>query len=129
MNATASTPETAPTTDISILDRISEQDIHEWLKARFRQIKETQLESITSFNLTVHNFGYGNTEVWSGMHAAGECVTTEADTAAAATELRAKLMGNPESKALQKRREAESLLKEAQQLEALAKQTPAPAAA
>ncbi len=104
----------------SILDRISEREVCNWMLAKLEQIRATKLPDC--HNLCITAFWYDHMSApetnW-GMHASGECVTSEPNFDIALAKLHNEVLVEPEKKALEKKRQAAELLREAASLEAL----------
>lgn len=110
------------TVDQTILTKITEAEVLQWLAARLNQIRET-LPAASSLGVDVHYFQFCRDEHLSaswGIHAADKCSGTSPDTATALRTVRDELLNNPQRRAAEARRKAKDLMEEAAQLEALA---------
>lgn len=107
----------------NILERISETEIIEWMIARFNQMKADGLPGLHYLDISIHTNGTIRPEPYQsiGAQGSGECVISHATTVEAHAELRKLVLGDPASKAREKKRQAKELLEEAESLEAIAK--------
>jgi hypothetical protein len=101
--------------------QITEQQVCEWMSARLLAFRAAGLPvHAMSLNAILY-FPERETAPqtnWN-LHACGECVGSEPSSQAAFDLLRETLNGDPKSKAREKRQNAEWLLKEAEELEAI----------
>lgn len=112
-----------PPPDPGILDRISESDINHWLSARLAQLRSCSGLQVRNLEASVSFRQYEETYYdasWT-MDASGECAGSQPSIENGLAELHEKILGNPAAKAAEKRRTAQALLHEAEDLEALAK--------
>jgi len=107
--------------DASILERISEDEVAAWLVAKTNSLMSPELpveciESEVWHRKTYREeyYDHGYKVYAAGKHGYGGTV------AEAAADAREKIADNPRSRAAEKRREAQTALKEAEKLEALA---------
>lgn len=103
---------------------IDEKLVTEWMIAQMARIKSEGLP-VNSMSVTVSNSVHrdGGSYCYWGAHAAGECVTSEPSLEKAVAELKVCCYGDAAKKAADKRREAATLLAEADQLTAMTKTT------
>jgi len=110
--------------DHSIPDVFSTGDISAWLFAKVTQARAAGLPvHAVSAHIHVNPDGSGFATWYA--HACGECATSRSSFEDAIQNLRALLLNNPESGAAAKRAQAEALLRDAERLEALAKEAEA----
>lgn len=109
--------------DTIILDQISEEQIATWMAAKLCRMRQTLPVHCVSITANFRDFQSGQSyDVAWGAHAAGKCTGTQPDTKACMDVLKQELMDNPKKRAERARWEAKELLKEAAELEALAKE-------
>lgn len=110
--------------DPSILDRVSEEDVTAWVAAKLQSLKPAIPASCLS--VTMHDFSSIRGERFSlswSLHAADKCSGTSPDVATAFRTVRQELLNRPKERAADIRAKANSLLKEAAQLEELSAKT------
>lgn len=100
----------------SILDRISEKDVNDWLVAQLAHLRKTKISSLYYIDVSVHT---GYTVNW-GMQGGGECVVSCKTMMDAANELHRDILKDPAKKAQEKKEQADLLIAEAKELEQLA---------
>lgn len=106
---------------MNILERVSEQDVHDWLKARLSQIRADHIPGChyLDLNASIIHKGEGP-QVFCGIQSDGECVVCEKDSTVGLKNLMDLVHGDPEKRAKEKRAEAEALLAQVEELEKLA---------
>lgn len=111
-----------PTVDMTVLDRISETEVAMWIAARLAKLRGTTPQC-NNLQLEADFRQYRDEEYhdvnWSG-HALDKCALTHTTVESMHAELRQELLGNPKARAIEAKRKAAALMKEAEQLEALA---------
>ncbi len=103
----------------SILDRISEREVCNWMIAKMEQLRAGSIPGLHYIDLSVHENGREPYCSW-GAQGCGECAVSHKTLDEAAKQLRDDIMDSPASKASAKRRAAKSLMEEAEQLEKIA---------
>ena len=109
--------------DRSILERISEYEICLWLAARLAKIRESGLKVDLHLKCNFRDYYGGKEQYYDAdwtMHGYGEVAMFHRTIDSACEEMREIVAGNPCQKAEQKRAEAQRLIKEAEELAALA---------
>jgi len=108
--------------DMTILDRITEAEITEWMCARMHAAREAGTP-IGSMDCEVWHRDYRRPEAYYdtkfGGHAVGKCASGQT-SAEMIAELKEKVANNPRERAREKRDEARRAMAEAEKLEALA---------
>lgn len=107
--------------DITILERISEEEIAAWMAAKAHTLQSPGLP-LESLDIDLwHREGYSKSGYDTGFKIyAGGKHGRGATIAEAVREVREKLADNPASRAAEKRRQARAAIKEAEKLEKLA---------
>lgn len=110
------------TVDLTILERISEDDVTAWLVARLHQLRESGVEmSSMDLECWFRNFhGKSSYVTRFGGHGANQCAG-QPTVKEMVKELRKKQLDDPAGKAREKRDKARRLIKEAERLEVIAK--------
>ena len=109
--------------DSSILERISEDEICLWMAARLAKLREDGLSVNIDLRVNFRSYYGGNEQYYDvgwTLHGYGEVAMTHKTIDSAVRELREIVACNPRQKAEQKRAEAQRLIKEAEELAALA---------
>lgn len=112
-----------PTPDISILDRLTEAEVRQWMVAKLAQLQTRAFPAhvleVTSWFRDYKDDSHF--DIGWNIHAAGECAMADTlDHCVSA--IKEQLSGDPESKAAEKRREAKRLLAEAEAFDAVAQE-------
>lgn len=104
--------------DPTILDRVSEEDVRQWMLAKLLQIRAAGVLA-RSFDLKTWFWDYRlNPEMSAdfGLHGTGNCADGPT-VAQAVAELRVKVASDPAAKAQKARSKSRELLKRAEELE------------
>lgn len=105
--------------DASILERITEDQVCLWLAARLAKIRESGLKVDLYLACNFRNYYGGKEQYYDAdwtMHGYGEVAMSHKTIDSACEEMREIVAGNPREKAAAKRREAQRLLREAEDL-------------
>jgi len=108
--------------DLSILDRISEDEITAWMAARLHKLRVDGVEIYTLDLDCWHRSSYGNVQYYDtrfGGHGGGQC-DGQPTVKELVRKLRTKQLNDPAGKAMEKRAKARRLIKEAERLEVIA---------
>lgn len=109
------------TVDESILSRISEADVANWMAAKHNEIRQG-IPQASGIELESNFRKYRDEQYfdvsWS-MHALDKCALNHNSIASACREIRQELLNNPRQRAAEARAKANALLKEAEELESV----------
>lgn len=107
--------------DTIILDQISEEQIAQWMAAKLCIMRKTLPVSCVSITANFRDYRKDeHYDVSWGAHAADKCTGTQPDTQKCMEHLKQELLDNPRQRASTARSTARMLMKEAEELEALA---------
>ncbi len=106
----------------SILERISEQDVQNWLAAKLHQL-HAEFSPLVTLEISARHCEYATEKYYDlsvTAHGGGKCATSKPNICTAVEELRNELLSRPSEEAREKRVRAKRLLREAKELENLA---------
>lgn len=104
--------------DPTVLERVSEEDVRQWMLAKLLQIRAAGVLA-QSFDLKIWFWDYRSSPEMSAdftLHGTGNC-SDGPTVAQAVAELRVKVASDPAAKAQKARRKSRELLKRAEELE------------